>query len=231
MPAVQERDVEPAELAHGECDSLSRVRSLGHVAAHEHAADLIGDGFALVGVHISHDDVYAERRQTPGGRGADAVGSAGDERDLAGEFHGHLPPRIATFRPVGMVVRTDLDVKRTDRYVTKRLLSSPSPHRRRTRGRQGCDRHRRGSWHRCRGRAASRRGRPSRRVARPRRAGRAGRRRQDRRERRARHRPQGRRRRRGAGQRRRREGRRGARRADRADQQHAACCATTCCSR
>ena len=73
MAGELERRVEVAEvvgrLSDGDLDGRAHLRGVGHVELSEDAADLLGEGRALVGLEVGDDDRRALRSELAGGRG------------------------------------------------------------------------------------------------------------------------------------------------------------------
>ncbi len=79
MPAQLTSDAQRAQLL-GRLDRGDDLVGVGDVGVGEHAADLLGEGLALVVLHVEHhDDLGAPLGEEAGGGLAEARGATGDD--------------------------------------------------------------------------------------------------------------------------------------------------------
>jgi L-alanine-DL-glutamate epimerase-like enolase superfamily enzyme len=86
--AVDQAD-QLAELEGG-CHGGLAVGFLAHVALDEHAADLLGDGFALFSLHVGDHHLAAVGGQHARRTLAEARGATGHDKNLAVDLHKSL---------------------------------------------------------------------------------------------------------------------------------------------
>ena len=79
MPAAVTRARSGPELL-GRLDGGDHLLGVGDVGLGEHAADVLGDGLALLRVHVDDDDLGAAGGEEADGGLTEARGPAGDDR-------------------------------------------------------------------------------------------------------------------------------------------------------
>jgi hypothetical protein len=87
---VGEEDIDRPVVPLGFGDEMADVGLLGDVAGHRDALDVLGDGFQAAGIAVRHDHALgAFLGVAPRNRLTDAARRAGDDADLAADFHPH----------------------------------------------------------------------------------------------------------------------------------------------